>query len=346
MAGKTYRVAQWATGNIGTHAMKAVVAHPQMELVGLRVYNPDKLGKDAGEIAGLGKTLGVKATDRIEDIISAKPDAVLYMPQYVVMDDVCALLEAGINIVTSITEFHEPEAMDPALRARVEAACQKGQSSVHATGSSPGFISQTLPFALATMVRDIDLYAIDEFADCSSRDSPQMIYEVMGFGKKPSGADDRHTQHIQHSFGHSLGQTARSLGMPIDRVAAAGEVGTARETLKIAAGIIEKGTVAALRFTVGGYRGDKMVMRFRANWYVTKDLEQDWELGDGGWRVQVQGGTPLDVRISFPCSEADYPNISPGFTAHPVVNAVPAVCDASPGIKTGADLIILAQMVV
>ncbi|CAN7426571.1 hypothetical protein LJR219_002750 [Phenylobacterium sp. LjRoot219] len=335
------RIAQWATGNIGTHAIKAVGEHPQMELVGLWVHSEDKVGRDAGELAGLGRELGVKATHSLEDIVALKPDCVLYMPAYLNLDEVCRLLESGANIVTSVVEFHDPESLDPQVRARVEDACRRGGTSIHSTGSSPGFISEVLPFALTTLIRRLDSYTIDEFADMTSRDSPQMIFDVLGYGKKPGAFDERQIAHIRQSFGQSLSHTARALGMPLDRFEASGEFGVTRGRVEIAAGVLEPGTVGALRITVVGYRNDKPVMRFRANWYCTKDLEQDWDLRDTGWRVQVEGDTPLDISIAFPCSAEDYPKISPGFTAHPVVNAAPAVVAAQPGIRTAAELRIL-----
>ncbi|CAN7299603.1 hypothetical protein LJR225_001609 [Phenylobacterium sp. LjRoot225] len=339
---RIYRVAQWATGNIGAHAIKAVVEHPRMELVGLWVHSESKVGKDAGQLAGLGRDLGVKATHDVETIIAARPDCVLYMPQYLDLDDVCRLLESGVNIVTSVVEFHDPESLDPEVRARVEGACRKGGASIHSTGSSPGFITEILPFALMNLVRRLDCLTIDEFADMTSRDSPQMIFEVMGYGRTPGDFDERQIAHIRDSFGQSLRHTARALSMPLDRIEAGGEFGITRGRVKIAAGVLEPGTVGALRLSVTGFRNDKAVMRFRANWYCTTELEQNWDLRASGWRVQVEGDTPLDISIGFPCSEEDYPKVTPGFTAHPVVNAVPAVCEAEPGIRTAAELKVLA----
>jgi 4-hydroxy-tetrahydrodipicolinate reductase len=224
-------------------------------------------------------------------------------------------------------------------RARVEDACRRGGTSIHSTGASPGFITETLPFAVTTLVRRLDCYTIDEYADMSSRDSPGMIFEVMGFGKKPTVVDQRRVHHIRDNFGHALRHTANTLSMAIDRIEAFGEFGTARNRVEIAAGVLEPGTLAAQRFTVAGYRKDKPVLRFRANWYCTKDINQeDWDLRDTGWRVQVQGDPPLDIGISFPCSLEDWPKTSPGLTAYPVVNAVPAVCAAEPGIRTVAEL--------
>jgi 4-hydroxy-tetrahydrodipicolinate reductase len=321
--------------------MRAVIEHPQMELVGLWVHSASKEGRDAGELCGLGRKVGVKAVRSIDDILAAKPDCVLYMPQYTDMDEVCRILESGANIATSVVEFHHPPSLDPAVRQRVEEACRRGGTSIHATGASPGFISETLPIALTTMVRRLDLFQIDEFADMTSRDSPGLIFEVMGFGAPPTAVAEQRVAHIRESFGQSFRALAEALSIPLDHIDAQGEFGITRKRTEIAAGVLEAGTVGATRMTVTAYRSGQPVMRFRANWYCTRDLEQDWDLRDTGWRVQVQGDTPLDITIGFPVSEAEYPKVSPGFTAHPVVNAIPAVCDAAPGILTAGELRIL-----
>ena len=112
----------------------------------------------------------------------------------------------------------------------------------------------------------------------------------------------------------------------------------ATRDVEIAAGTVKAGTVAAQRPIATGLRNGKPLLRFRANWYVTTDLEPAWDLRETGWRVQVLGDTPLDVEIRFPVEPERYPQVSPGFTAHPAVNAIPAVCSAKPGIRSTSDL--------
>ena len=86
-------------------------------------------------------------------------------------------------------------------------------------------------------------------------------------------------------------------------------------------------------------RSGKPVLRFRANWYCSRDIEHaDWELRESGWRIRVEGDTPLDVGITFPVAPEDYAAFTPGLTAHRAVNAVAAVCAATPGIRTTVDL--------
>ena len=101
---------------------------------------------------------------------------------------------------------------------------------------------------------------------------------------------------------------------------------------------IADGTIAAQRITISGMRGGKPALRFRANWYCSADIDEDWGLRESGWRVRVEGDTPLDVSITFPVAPENYAAFTPGLTAHRAVNAVPVVCEAPPGIRTTVDL--------
>ena len=337
MTDRSYRVVHWATGNIGTKSLRAVIDHPRYELVGLYVHSPDKVGKDAGELCGAGAT-GVVATDSIDDIVKLGADCVLYMQQGCDIDDVCRILESGANIVTTRGEFHRPESMDPVTRQRVEDACAAGGTSIHSTGSSPGFITEALPIVLLSLQRRLNLLQIDEFADLSSRNSPDLLFNVMGFGQDASTVDKRRFQHGAVSFGPSLALVADAIGRPFDTIEPGGEVAVATRDVEIAAGTINAGTVAAQRVIATGMHGGEPVLRFQANWYCTKDVEPAWDLRETGWRVQVDGDVPLDVNISFPIEPDRYAQMSPGITAHRAVNAVAVVCDAPPGIRTTVEL--------
>ena len=200
---RPYRVVQWATGNVGSRAMQRVIEHPGMELVGVWVSNPDKVGRDAGELCGL-PPVGVKATNSIEDVIALKPDCVLYMRQGMDVDEVCAILASGKNISTTRGECHNPKLMDPVSRQRIEEACRKGGTSIYSTGCSPGFSTEALLIPLLSMQRRLDCVTIDEFADISSRNSPQMLFQQMGFAA-PMGPFNQHrADHLKYDFGNSL----------------------------------------------------------------------------------------------------------------------------------------------
>ncbi len=337
----TYRVVQWATGNVGSRALRRAIEHPGLELVGLYVHSAEKAGRDAGELAGLDP-IGVSATNSIEDIIALRPNCVVYMPLLCNSDDVVRLLESGINIVTTRGEFLNPASMEASLRQRVEAACRRGNSSIHSTGSSPGFITEALPLVLATLQRSIRHIAINEFADCSSRDSLLMIFDIMGFGQPPGGSIEGRLHHMREAFGPSLAVTAAALNLPIDQVTASGAVGLAKRDTQIASGLIPAGTVAAQRTAISAMRDGKPLITFAANWYVTTELEtpnnEKWDLRESGWHLVVDGDVPLDVSITYPVAAADYAEMTPGLTAHRPLNIIPYLCAASPGIKRSTDL--------
>lgn len=331
------RVVQWATGNIGTRALQAVVAHPDLELVGLYVHSENKMGRDAGDLCGIGPT-GVIATGNIEDIIALKPDCVLYMQQGCNVDDLCRLLEAGCNIVTTRVEFHHPASLDGQTRDRIESACRRGDASIYSTGSSPGFITEVLPLATLSLQRRLDHLVIDEFADLTSRNSPELLFEVMGFGKPASEYGAERLEHVKAGFAASLNQLADAIGLSLDDVTAIGEVATVPHDVQIDAGVLKAGTVGAQRITISGIRDGQALMQMRLNWYCTRELDKPWELRETGWRMQVQGDTPLDISILFPIADEDLAATTPGYTAHRAVNAVAVLCAAPAGIRTTVDL--------
>jgi len=333
----SYRIVQWATGNIGTRALRHVIEHPDLELVGVYVHSDAKVGRDAGDLCGASPT-GVAATHDIDEIVALRADCVLYMPQQCNMDEVCRLLAAGANIVTTRGEFHHPPSLDAEVRARLEAACAEGGSSIHSTGSSPGFISEAVPLVLTSIQRRLDGLVIDEFADLSQRNSPELLFQLMGFGKEPASFDPGRWVHGAISFGPSLRMTAEALSLPLDDVEATGEVAVAVRDVEIAAGVIPKGTVAAQRMIVNGIRDGRPLLTFRANWYCTTDIEPGWDLRETGWRVTVDGDAPLDVELRFPISLEQMADTTPGYTANRAVNAIPVVCAAPPGIRTMVEL--------
>ena len=333
----TLRVVQWATGNIGMRALRAVIDHPTLELVGVHVHADEKVGRDAGELCG-APTTGVRATNRIDEVVALGADCVLYMPHACDIDAIATVLASGANVVTTRGEFHHAASLDDDVRVRVEAACADGGTSIHSTGSSPGFITEALPLVLTSLQRRLDRLVIDEFADMSSRASPELLFRVMGFGRDRSAFDPARWSHGVAAFGPSLHVTAEALGLPLDAVAGSGEVAVASRDLTIAAGTIAAGTVAAQRMVVQGMRGGEPLVTFRASWYCTTDLGPAWDLRETGWRLTVDGDAPLDVEIRFPIPPERMAATTPGYTAHRAVNAVPAVCAAPPGILTSVEL--------
>ncbi len=343
---KIYRVVQWATGRIGTTSLRELIRSSQMKLVGVYVHSEAKDGRDAGELCGL-PPVGITATRDIDKIIALKPDCVVAMPEGANVDDMCRFLEAGINIATSRVDFIEPDRMNPEMRRRVEAACVKGGASIHCTGASPGFSTEALPLVLTSMSRRMDCMTIDEFADIPASCPDVQVVQGMGFGRQPGAKfDPNMLTHISYGFEQSVSSIAKALHLSLEKFEVLGETAHAQQRFLLPGGTpIEKGTVAVQRITVTGLRNGKPIIRYRVNWYCTTDVDKDWELRKNGWRVLIEGETPLDVSVTFPVTGAQVSPAMAGITAYRVINAVPYVCEAAPGIRMTAELpIIVPQM--
>jgi hypothetical protein len=332
------RVVQWATGNIGSRALREVIRHPGLELVGVLVYDAAKDGVDAGNLCGEAP-VGVAATTDPAAIRALGADCVLYMARTLDVGDVVALLEAGTNIVTTRGElFAGGQRLGDEDRARIVDACARGNSSVYATGSSPGFITDALPFALLSLQRRVESVQIEEFANLSRRDSPHMLFEQMKFGQPIAAFDPRRSSFLLGEFAPALGMIADAAARPVDDWTCRGEVAAARHTTTLLAGELAAGSIAAQRTIISGTSQGEEVVRFTANWYCTTDLEPEWDLRPTGWRVKVRGDAPLDVDLPFPIPIDDLASFTPAYTANRPVNAIPYVCAARPGILSTADL--------
>jgi 4-hydroxy-tetrahydrodipicolinate reductase len=260
------------------------------------------------------------------------------MPAHADEDEMCRLLEAGINIATACIGFNHRDSIEPAMRARLEAACARGKSSLYSTGSSPGWSTEIVPYALLAMQRRLDCFTITDYADMTVRDSPLMIFDQLRFGASPASMDPNRQAGTGVSTPPTFRAVADAIGLTLDEVTTSIDYAVTRKRETIAAGTVEAGTIGAMRMSVIGLKNGKAVLRRFSIWYVARDLDPQWELRDSGWRMQVDGDTSLDVSIGFAVSKENYASYSPGLTAHPVVNALPYVCDAAPGILHTTDL--------
>jgi 2,4-diaminopentanoate dehydrogenase len=345
------RVIQWATGNTGQRALREVIRHPMLDLVGVRVYDATKDGVDAGDLCGEAPT-GVTATSDRDVILKTAADCCIYMPratgkgqtragltQDELVMDVVALLEKGTNIVTTVSDlFARGARLSDENRAKVLDACGKAGASVWASGSDPGFITETLPMALLSVQRKVDLIEIEEFGDLSHRPSAHMVMEQMRFGKPLDEFDpDRRKNHLFGEYQPPLSVLADLAGFEIDEWTAEGGVAAATEDLRIVAGEIKAGTAAAQRIIIKGRNSGVDRIRFAQYGFVAMVVDPDWGLQPTGWRIRIHGDAPFDIRMPFPVPLDDLANYVPAFNANGPVNAIPYVCAAPPGILTTED---------
>jgi len=139
------------------------------------------------------------------------------MPRSLDLDNVVELLESGTNIVTTRGElFGGGRRLGDSGRAEVLAACRRGGSPIYATGSSPGFITDALLFALLSMQRRVDSIEIEEFANLSRRNSPTLLFELMGFGQPLASFDADRSSYLLAEFAPPLAALAEAAVLPID----------------------------------------------------------------------------------------------------------------------------------
>jgi hypothetical protein len=336
-------VIQWATGHVGRQAIRGVLAHPELELVGCWVHSDDKVGRDVGDICGT-KATGVRASNDVAELLALKADCVVYTPLFPNTAEVVAILESGKNVVTPLGWFYPKNV---ASSAEVDAACRRGGVTLHGTGIHPGGITERIPLLISNLSRNVRRVRAEEFSDIRAYKAELVVREIMLFGKPPEAAKQSPMLGLLSSgFHQSIDMIADALGFQLDeRKRAQHEMAVATAPIDTPIGRLEKGTVAAQRFTWEGTVAGEPVITARVNWLMgERDLDPPWTFGKERERfeISVEGEPSISLICHgfHPHHYTDDPDRNPGLTATAMhcVNAVPYVCEAEPGIKTYLDL--------
>ena len=340
-----YRVVQWSTGGVGAHAIAAITRRPDLELVGVWVHDPAKAGRDAGDLAGID-SIGVLATTDADALLALAADCICYTASgesrpTEAVDDLCRFLAAGINVVTtSVPGLLYPAAFDAADVARLEAACARGRASLYASGIEPGFAGDHLVLTLATLSSRIRSVRTQEIFGYQHYPVAFTMFEVFGFGRAPEHRCLMELPGVQSSaWGPPVRMVAEHLGVTLDEIRETYDKQVTDRRLDVAAGTIEAGTVGAVRFeTIGVVDGREAIVIEHVN-RMAPDLAPDWPTAprDGTYRIVVDGVPSVTCELQLGSAD-DFSDQGMIATTMRVVNAIPAVCDAAPGILTSTDL--------
>ncbi len=342
MAPTTYRVVQWTTGNVGTSSVRALAAHPNLELVGCFAWSPDKAGRDVGELSG-GEPVGVLATGDVDALLALKPDCVVYNPMWSNVDELVRILSSGANVVSSAS-FITGHNLKDEERERIQEACRVGGSTMFGSGVSPGF-AELLAIVAANACDRVDRITIAESADTTFYDSPETEKPV-GFGRPIDdpdlpGAAERGTA----VFAEAIRLLADSLGVELDEIRCVPEYAQTTEDLDLGSWTIEKGCVAGVYVSWQGRVGDKTVVELTLRWRKGQTLEPDWKLDGDGWKITIDGRPTVNMTVGFaPPADfeastiAEFMVLGHIMTAMPPIHAIPAVVAAAPGIATYNEL--------
>ena len=342
MSQKTYRVIQWCTGVVGKAALQHFIENPIFELVGVLVTNPDKVRKDAGEFVGLPPT-GVLATSDIEEIMALDADGVHYAPLRSDVDTICRLLRSGKNVASVGGPFsprHYPEQFE-----KIAAACRDGGVSYHACGVHPGFSGDILPLTLTRLMNRVDHIQIYEFIDKIR--NPMIYTEVMGFGRDPDDllAKPSRSPEAPYAFAQSMDLVAEGLGKKIEKVTTRLEVAKATKDIPYSvgeglpvSGVVRQGTVAGQHYEWTAWADGVPLITYHFFWTMGENVEPKWDI-DSRYQVVIDGDPPLEVRLmGRPDANGVRPFLGLPWTGLLGATALPAVCDAKPGVVTHIDL--------
>lgn len=344
------RVVAWSTGTVGRHVIAGIDARPDLELVGLWVSNPDKVGVDAGRLAGLDRDLGVSATNDRQALYALQPDCIVHSAMtddrlFDAMEDLIEFLEHGINVVSSgpvLLCYPNGLGMDSYVD-RINAAGAATGASLHVNGIDPGWANDLLPLATSSLALRIDELRVSEIADYSTYYQPVVMGDIYGFGKPMDYAALLWQPGIlTTAWGPVVRQLAAGLDVDLDpilvekveRVAADADLSTA--SVDIAAG-----TMAAVRFQViGTVNGTPRIVLD----HVTRthpDQRPEWPTpleGDGCYRVEFTGEPMMRMEFTHHGEHGDHNVSGMIVTAMRLVNSVHAVVGAKAGLLTALDL--------
>jgi len=332
------------TGMTGSVALRAIIDDPDLELVGVKVSTPDKVGVDAGRLCGR-PDVGVPATDDLDTVLAAEPDCVAYCATAVrredeTIADIAGYLAAGVNVVTiSAIPMVYPGAAPARWHDPIAAAALRGGATFYATGCEPGFVSLNLPTALLTGAGAVESYRMDEYALDLDLAYPiwEVLHESMGFGKPDGHVPARIASgKVNADWEPVVRYLADILGADVDRVALDWETVPAPHDLDTALGAtIPAGSVCAHRWRLAAMQGDRAVTAVQ---YFATVTSTPWPpawprpVQPGGGMVLRVTGSPnmtLDLRLE-PGADGTNPGVAA--TAMAAVNAIPAVIAAPPGV--------------
>jgi hypothetical protein len=346
MSQNTRKVIVWGTGNVGRAALRTVVANPALELVGVIVSNPDKVGKDAGELVGLPAT-GILANDDAGHVLAVGADAVAYCASGdfrpdEALDDIERCLRAGLNVVsTSVYPLYDPLSAPEELRQRFTAACTEGDSSIFVSGIDPGFINDLVPMLLSGLCEEINEIRAFEHFNYGTYDAPDAVRDLIGFGMPMDYEPPMMMSGVPTMvWGGVIRFLARTLGVELDEIREVCERRPLEKTVTTPVGVFEKGNQGGLRFEIQGIVGGvpKIVVEHVTR--IDDDIAPDWPGfgGNGSHGVSIKGRPNITLSMHSEDENGDHAGGGNATAAARIVNSIPVVCAAPAGMLDTSDV--------
>ncbi|MCB1614686.1 MAG: hypothetical protein KDI30_01605 [Pseudomonadales bacterium] len=341
----TYTVVTWGTGNVGKYAIRAIVNHPELELIGHIVSSADKAGKDVAELAELEQATGVISSEDIDAVLALKPDCVCYTAhsETRLMEaaaDQARCLEKGINVVaSSLFMLQYPDSPDVAFIAEpIKKACETGGATCFNNGIDPGFANDMMPLIFTGLSEYWSSVRMQEIINYSTYVQENTIREVMGFGYPV----DHPCMLFQPGmlslgWGGSVRSVAAGLGVEVEKVYEVHERLPLEQDVENAMGVFRAGTTGAMRFEVRAVVDGRDAIVLEHVTRLTDDIAPHWPQGKG-YKVIIEGEPKMTIGMDMEDKYGDHAVAGVIQTATCIVNAIPAVVQQKPGMVAALDL--------
>lgn len=349
MSSDPIKVVVWGPGGLGAVSLWETLRMPAFDLVGCRAYSPEKVGKDVGDLIGRAAT-GVVATDDVEALLALDCDCVIFTPRdfgnFNTDDELLQILSAGKNVVTPLPYHNAHLYREQEFVDRLDAACESGGSTFHASGIDPDLISDRVVTALTGLCTDIKTIKLREIWDVDH--VPALLLGIVGFAKAPEEAEATGlAAGVSTNFLHAIGRTfEETLGVTYDRVEESHDYIAVDEDVHIKHLHVPAGTVGRVEHRFRGFVeeiGAEPFFTMEYNWCCGPDTLPEGILPGQYWVAEIEG-TPsvrmvIDLRTSL---AADAPRFyeygtmqsEPGYhgTMAPCLQAIPLIVAADPGV--------------
>ncbi|WP_413760252.1 dihydrodipicolinate reductase [Streptomyces sp. MMBL 11-3] len=339
----------WGTGNVGRAAIRAVEAHPTLDLAAVLVHSPGKVGRDAGDLAGLGRGLGVAATDDVDAVLAAGPRAVVYAasgdlrPDEALADVGRAVRGGAVVVTPSLYPLYDRRGAPPEFREPVLAAVAAGGGSLFVSGVDPGWANDVLPLLVSGLGTVVDGIRCQEVFDYSTYDQEESVRFLVGMGQPMEYEPPMLAPSVPTMvWGGQIRLLARALEAEVDEIRETLERRPLDTTVRTRTmGVFEAGTQGAVRFEVQGFVGGEPRLVIEHVTRIHPSCAPDWPVppdGDGAHRVIVEGRPRIVVTVE---ADDEGENRSAGGNATAVgrlVGAVEWLVAAEPGLYDALDV--------
>jgi hypothetical protein len=339
----------WGTGNVGRAAIRAVEAHPALKLAAVLVHDPGKVGRDAGDLAGLGHDLGVAATDDVDAVLAAGPGAVVYAasgeirPDEALADIIRAIRGGAVVVTPSLYALYDQRNAPRELREPVLAAIAEGGGSLFVSGVDPGWGNDVLPLLISGLGTSVDVIRCQEIFDYSTYDQPDSVRYLVGMGQPMDYEPPMTAPTIPTMvWGGQIRLMARALGVELDEIRETLDRRPLESTVSTKSmGDFEAGTQGAIRFEVQGIVAGEPRIVIEHVTRIHASCAPDWPTppdGDGAHRVIIEGSPRIEVTVE---ATDEGGNRAAGGNATAVgrlVGAIDWLVDADPGLYDALDV--------